>query len=132
MEIEVHGLGLDVVQKSHEIGEAAAKAVHAPRHDLIEILAGHSFEQGVVAGAPVTAFDAADAFVGEGGDHFPALSFGHGQQVTKLVLDGLVLIRRRNTSIDRHALGQGRSPIQSWENRLSWIDPTSTELGLTL
>ena len=79
--------------------------------DALEVLAGHPFEQSVVAGAPVAALNPADAFVGEGGDDRPALTLGDGQQIAKLVLDGLVLIGRAHTSVDRDALGQGCSPI---------------------
>lgn len=104
VQIEVHVLGVSVVQEGDEIGQRSTEAVHAPRHDLFEVAAGHALQQSVEAGAPITSFGTANAFVGQDGDDIPALTLGDSVEFEKLVLDGLVV--RRNTSIDCHPLGQ--------------------------
>ncbi len=91
MEIEVHGLGVGVVQKTDQIREATAKAVHAPRHDLIELAASDALQQGVESGAPITTFGAADACVGQDGDDIPSLTLGDSVEFEELVLDRLII-----------------------------------------
>lgn len=52
----------------------------------------YGLQEGVVAGSFVSAFGAADAFVGEGVDDLPAGSLGHLVEDEKLVLDGLRIL----------------------------------------
>jgi len=91
VEIEVHGLGLDVVQERHEVRQAPAKAIHVPRHDLIEFATSDAFQQSVEAGAPITPFGAGDAFIGQDGDDIPSLTLGDSVEFEELVFDRLII-----------------------------------------
>ena len=111
VDVEVHALGLDVAEEMDQVGQTSPDPTNRKTGDLIEIFAGDSLEQVVEAGPFVAALGTGDAFIDEGGDHLPILPLGDGQQITKLVFDGLVFVSRAHTTVDRHALGQERSPI---------------------
>jgi len=108
VQIEIDVLGLSFIQEGDQIGQAAAQPVHAPGHDLFEVLPGDPFEHGIIARAFVPTFGTRDAFIGVDGDDDPALAVGDRVQFLKLVLDSLAV--GGDTSIDGHALGQVGSP----------------------
>ena len=127
MDVEVHALGLDVAEEVDQVGQGTANPADREARDQIKIPARHSLQQVVEARPLLTPFGTRDALIEEGGHDLPVLPLGDCSQVTKLVLDGLVLIGRAHTSVDRDALGQGCSPIRCWENRLSRIGRASTK-----
>lgn len=104
MQVQIDVLGVGLVQEGDQIGEAPAKAVNAPSHDLLELAAGDPLQQSVVCRSLVTTLGAADAFVGVNGGDDPALTVGNSVQFLKLVLDGLGV--RGHAGIDGDTLGQ--------------------------
>ena len=94
VDVEVHVLGLDVAEEVDQVGQTSPDPTDGKRRDQIKVLPRDTFEQVVEGRSFVTALGSANTLIEEGGHNLPVLALGDGQQVSKLVLDGLVFVSR--------------------------------------
>jgi hypothetical protein len=105
VQIEVDLLGVQFAEEAEQIDQAAAKSIHRPGCDHVDLTACDSAEQCRHGGAILARHAAADAVVIEHGDHTPAVTAGDGVQLADLVLGGLLL--GGAAGIDGDASGHG-------------------------
>jgi hypothetical protein len=94
-------LAFRFANKCQQVGQRLAQAVHRPRHHLLEVAAGHPFQEIVQAGATFALLGAADAFVCELGNDLVPKPLGGGAQLTQLIFG--CLATSGNAGVDGYA-----------------------------
>ena len=91
MQVQVDLLRLEVAKEADEILQAATQAIHGPRSDDIDFLAGDRTQQGVELRAILPALRTADAVVDEFGGNRPSVAFDRRAQLAPLILGCLAV-----------------------------------------
>jgi hypothetical protein len=106
VQIEVDLLGVQFAEEAKQIDQAAAKSIHCPGCDHVDLTARDSTEQRLHCWALLARQAAADAVVVEDLDDDPAVPLCHVLQLADLVVGGLI-VRGGGAGIDGDALGHG-------------------------
>ena len=91
MQVKVDLLRVQLVEEAEQIDQTAAKTIHRPGGDHIDLAAGNRLEEPLHRGAALAWRGAADAVVIVDPGDGPAVPHGHRLQLADLIFGGLIV-----------------------------------------